>query len=122
MQVIHFEIGISVASHGPFVFPDNTQPISPIIWLYVLEEAVLLEKPFRLIVPHALIGLTKDKSQHYHIEFAKAVHRGYTAGVDSGNLKIKYQFISCDSKPLLASSGSKSYAVLESTTIAFKDM
>ena len=29
-QVIHFEIGISMASHGPFTFPDNTQPISPL--------------------------------------------------------------------------------------------
>ena len=106
-QTIHFEIG--VALYGPFVFPPNTQPISPIVWLCISEGAVVLQKPFRLIVPHVLIGLTRDKLQYHQIEFAKAVHRGHS-GIDG-----KHQFVSCNSKPLFASSGSKSYAVLEST-------
>ena len=43
-QKIHFEV--AVAMHGPFKFPENTQPISPIVWLCLLEENTELLKPF----------------------------------------------------------------------------
>ena len=111
-QTIDFETGVTL--YGPFVFPPNTQPISPIIWLCALD-VVQLQKPFRLLVPHVLVGLTKDRLQHHQVEFAKAIHNDYTA--HSG--QIKYKFKSCESKPLFASSGSKSYAVVESTHFCY---
>ena len=38
----HLEMG--AAMYGPFTFPENTQPISPILWLCPLEEDAQLEK------------------------------------------------------------------------------
>ena len=43
--------------------------------LCISEGAIVLQRPFRLIIPHALVGLTKDKLQlHHQVEFVKAVH------------------------------------------------
>ena len=52
---------VDVAMYGPFVFPKNTQLISPIVWLHSLEEGcVKLIKPLQIVIPHCLAGLTKD--------------------------------------------------------------
>ena len=52
-EKIHFEVG--VAMYGPFIFPENTQPISPILWLYASED-VRINKYFQLILPHCYTG------------------------------------------------------------------
>ena len=72
-EEIHFEIG--VAMHGPFTFPENMRPVSPVIWLCILEEGVDLKKPFQLILPHFLTGLSKERLQFHQIRFAKANHK-----------------------------------------------
>ena len=51
------EFDISVAMYGPFIFPENTQPISPILWLYPQEAKVKLNKPIQIIMPHCMVGL-----------------------------------------------------------------
>ena len=109
-QNVHFEIG--VAMYGPFTFPENTTPISPIIWVCIQEE-IELKKKFQLILPHYLINLTKERLSYHEIEFVKANHSNLD---DHG---MSYQFNRCDSKPLLASSGHRSYGVLESTHCCF---
>ena len=105
-QTIHIEIGVTM--FGQFIFPKDAQPISPIVWLCLLEENTKLIKPFQLILPHLLAGLTRDELHNHQIVFVKASH----CSVVKGSV-MKYQFNPCDSEPLFASSGDRSYAVLE---------
>ena len=111
---IHLEIG--VATYGPFHFPENSAPISPIIWLCIQEENALLKKPFQLILPHFLTNLDRDRLNYHQIGFAKANHSSYSIAEDQ---RI-YNFNLCDdTKPLFASSGYKSYGILMSTHCCF---
>ena len=112
-QKIHIEIAVTM--YGPFAFPTNTQPISPIVWLCLLEKDAKLKKPFQLILPHFLTGLTKGELRNHQVGFAKAIHHECT--VEDG--EMMYEFNPCKSKPLLASSGNKRYAVLKSDHCCF---
>ena len=112
-QIIHIEIDVTM--YGHFIFPGNTQPISPIVWLCLLEKDTKLNKPFQLILPHFLIGLSKEKLCYHLVSFAKASH--HNCAVEDG--ETKYKFNPCDSEPLFASSEDKSYAVLESDHCCF---
>ena len=53
-EKVHFEVG--VAMYGPFIFPENTQPISPVLWLYASEDVRMMNKYFQLILPHCYSG------------------------------------------------------------------
>ena len=112
-EKIHFEIG--VAMYGPFIFPDNTQPISPILWLCLLNENVDLKKPFQIVLPHYLTGLSRERVQYYQIGVAKASHNDYTF-VD-GQMTFKFQ--SSEIEAVLASRGCRSYGVLISKHCCF---
>ena len=109
-EKIHFEVGI--AMYGPFIFPENMYPISPIIWLCLLEEDYELKKPYQLIFPHFLTELTN----HSHtVSFAKANHKNYK--VQNG--QIYYEFSLYNTEPLFASSGYKNYGILTSKHCCF---
>ena len=112
---IHLEI--AVAMYGPFRFPENTQPISPIVWV-CFEENVILSNQFQLIIPHFLIGLTKEKAKFHQITFAKANHRDCSI-IDS-QISYIFQPRCHDIMDLsFASSGSKSFAVLSTSHCCF---
>ena len=68
-EKVHFEVG--VAMYGPFIFPENTQPISPILWLHLLEKNIKLNKCMELILPHCYTGSVAPPDQ---ITFAIADH------------------------------------------------
>ena len=104
-KTVNIEIGVTM--YGPFTYPENRRPISPIVWLCI-EDDIKLNKPFQLILPHFLTRLDKEKLSYHQIKFAKANHGNCSA-------KTKYRFNCCDEKPLLASPGYKSYGVLVST-------
>jgi hypothetical protein len=110
-QTIHVEFDVTLCGH--FVFPKNTQPISPIVWLCLLEEEARLNKPFQLFLPHFLTGLTTEELQCHQVGFVKATH-----GSSMEDGRIKYDFNPCDSVHF-PSSGNKSYAVLESDHFCF---
>ena len=112
-EKVHFEVG--VAMYGPFIFPENTQPISPILWLCLLEEHIELKKPFQVVLPHYLTGLSKEKIQHHQVRFSKANHCNYTI-TDN---QIMYKFQLYDAKPHLATSGYRNYGVLISKHCCF---
>ena len=112
-QTIHIEFDATMC--GPFIFPENTRPISPIVWLCLLEKDAKLKKPFQLILQHFLTGLIKEEFQQYQIGFMKANHHKST--VEGGDMT--YVFSPSNSKPLFASRGNKSYAVLESDHCCF---
>jgi hypothetical protein len=109
---IQFEIG--VAMYGPFKFEKDTQPISPILWL-CFEEGVTLNKPFHVILPHFLTGLTYEKAQYHQVVFAKAPHGKYS--IEGG--QMKYSFQPCDSEPYFASCGGRNFGVLVTNHTCF---
>ena len=109
---IHLEI--AVAMYGPFKFPENTQSISPIIWL-CFEESVILNKEFQLILPHFLIGMTKENARFHQVIFAKANHRDCSI-IDS---QINYIFQPHDMGLSFASSGNKNFAILSTNHCCF---
>ena len=112
-EKIHFEVGVTM--YGPFVFPENTQPISLILWLCILEGDAQLKKPFQIVLPHYLTGLSKERIEQYQVRFAKANHSDYTF-IDT---QMSYKFHQCVTKPLLASTGYRNYGVLVSKHCCF---
>ena len=114
-EKVHFEVG--VAMYGPFLFPENTQPISPILWLCLLEEDIELKKPFQVVLPHYLTGLSKEKIEYHEVGFAKANHNDYTFA----DIQMNYNFQHCvtESQVLHASSGYRSYGILISKHCCF---
>ena len=112
-EKIHFEIG--VAMYGPFIFPENTQPISPILWLCIEEENIELKKSFQVVLPHYLTGIPKERVQHHQIAFAKARHNDYSFIDD----QMTFKFQKSEVEPILASSGYRNYAVLVSKHCCF---
>ena len=107
-KTVHIEVG--VAAYGPFTFSKDTQPISPIVWLHISEKDIQLQKPFQLVLPHFLMGVTKETIRAHQVEFAKAIYNDYI----SDEQQFRYRFHYCDSDPLFASSGERGYGILES--------
>ena len=48
-EKVHFEVGVTM--YGPFYYPENSQPVSPILWFHIVE-GVKLNKQCELILPH----------------------------------------------------------------------
>ena len=88
-KTIEFEVGVAV--NGPFKFPENVRPISPIIWIDIrfLDDNAMNEfkKPFQMTIPHCLSELTKNGHQ---ICLVKAEYD--TVGERA---KPQYTFIQC---------------------------
>ena len=110
---VHLEIG--VAMYGPFIFPENTQPISPILWLCILEDDVELTKPFQVVLPHYLTGIPRERVQYHQVTFAKARHNDRSYMDD----QMKFKFHKSKVEPILASSGYRNYGVLVSRHCCF---
>ena len=89
-KIIEFEVGVAVS--GPFKFPENVRPISPIIWIHFQDDNVMneFEKPFQMIIPHCLSGLTRNA---YQISLVKAEYD--TVTVVEERAKQQYTFIQC---------------------------
>ena len=79
------DIEVGVMLTGPFVFPQNIRPISPIIWICIRNEATLC-KPVEIILPHILKLDTAD-SNKLGLRFMKANHRAPRVFAD-GSKKI----------------------------------
>ena len=109
---VHFEI--AVAMYGPFKLPGNARPISPIVWVCLLEEDVKLKKPFQLIVPHFLSLISEERIRYHNVKFSKANHN-----ICYSNNKLHYEFQDCDTTPLFTSIGYRSYGVLITNHFCF---
>lgn len=105
-EIVHFEVG--VAAYGPFHFPEETQPISPILWDCLLEESCELKKPFQLTVPHTISQVFEDTIRYHEASFVKASHN------DQILLRnvVTYKFNHCDIEPIFTSIGVRNYGVL----------
>ena len=110
---IHLEVAITM--FGPFQFQENTRPISPFLWLCVLEEDFEFNNSIYVILPHFLTKLTKARRQCHQINIAKASHNDF---VFEKNQKT-YKFSRCDAKLLLTSGDCRSYGVMEISQCCF---
>lgn len=68
-------IELAVTLHGPFSFPTNKRPISPILWMCPQEE-IEFEEPIEVTLPHILTGLNQKQLVKMGVTFAKADHNG----------------------------------------------
>ena len=74
---VYLEVGVTM--FGPFNFTNNSQPISPILWLCFpnvndVYGWLSLKKPIEVTLPHVLTGLTSSQLQDHHVSFSKANH------------------------------------------------
>ena len=102
--------------YGPFIFPDNSQPISPILWCCI-EGSSTLSKPFQVVLPHFLTELSQEKASLHNVAFTKANHTAADYSTESGH--IKYSFQRCDVEPRFASSGGRSFGILTTDHYCF---
>ena len=114
-ETIHFEIGVTI--YGPFSFPENTRPISPIIWLCLLEEDYELQKEFEIYVPHFLMHLTEQRIRHHQVCFTKA-HHDYSMEMKDRH-DMSYTFHQFGSQPSFIFKDEKYYATLMSKHCCF---
>lgn len=96
---VHIQFGVTM--YGPFSFPENIQPISPILWLCLQEEDAKLKKPYQVVLPHYL----SDKAREYCTGFAKANH--------NKSDQSSYDFLTLDVYVKLISKESQGYGLAE---------
>ena len=114
-ETVHFELGVSL--YGPFRFPENTRPISPIIWLCLLEDDYELQKEFEMYVPHFLMNLTEQRIRQHQVCFAKA-HHDYSMETKDKH-DMSYNFCRFGSQTSFIFKDEKCYAVLASKHCCF---
>ena len=68
---VNIEVGVTL--HGPFSFPQNTKPVSPIVWL-CMQQDVHLRKPVEVVLPHCICGLKEGEHDDLELRFLKANH------------------------------------------------
>ena len=88
------DIQIGVCLHGPFAFPPNTQPVSPMIWLHIGPD-VKLAKPVEIKIPHCLQFRAGEALPPSKMQFLRASCKPRTAS--RGQLQ-NYQLSEIDSK------------------------
>ena len=64
------EIQFGVTMHGPFEFPSNKKPVSPILWVSAKPESKL-RKPIEITIPHFL-----DMSSGTGDRYGKKINKG----------------------------------------------
>lgn len=112
------EVGMSL--FGPFKFPMNTTPISPILMLCPQED-ISLQKPFSVTLPHIIDKATEGDVEAMGIGVVKANH---TAEAYLGTQK-QFSFEDTDSKVVFEQirqfedENSKEYATFSLTHFCF---
>lgn len=101
-------IEVGVTLYGPFNFSTKKRPVSPILWLCILEK-VELQKPFVIILPHFIAS---EKYQQYDLAFAKADHSLCTE-------HVSYTFKTCDSDVQFTSIKNRHYGILQTRHCCF---
>ena len=94
---------------GPFTFPGNCSPISPILQLCPTETDYKFRKPISVILPHFLSEETIQKLKPGEVSFAKAMHHS----IVPERRRQSFKFEHADTVPKFASSGSRNFGVLQ---------
>ena len=113
-SVVHFEV--AVALYGPFQFPEDRRPISPILWICPQED-IVLQKPIEIILPHVLNnGLTNEDISRYDLKFYKANH---TDHIIKPNRHHQYVFRLMNGDVQFISKKDESFGILQTTHCCF---
>ena len=115
-ETVHIEF--AVAMYGPFHFPENTRPISPILWLCLMEKNAVLGKSPQIVLPHALDGLTKEKAEEYQVGFAKVHHNDYYTTA-SGQPIYTFQSLASENRLLFSTIGERHYGLLQTSHFCY---
>ena len=102
---------VGVAMKGPFIFPENTRPISPIVWLSI-EHDVELRKPIQLQIPHCMPELTVEKIQGCGIHVNQADHV-MDSKLDIQDKRMYYKFLPSQSQGASSFLQKDRYAVVK---------
>ncbi len=65
-------IEVGVLMHGPFIFPPNTRPISPILWVCVRNK-IFFQKSIDITLPH-FVNILPHEAKLLGMKFMKASH------------------------------------------------
>ena len=68
------EIEFAVCLSGPFSFPANKRPVSPILWICTRETIERFSKPIQVTIPHIFPELLKHEMTELQLDFVKADH------------------------------------------------
>ena len=71
-------VSIGIMLHGPFIFPSDMKPVSPIYWICCHPDVKLL-KNIKFRLPHIMDTEGREQAE-IPIYFAKALHHKDTSG------------------------------------------
>jgi hypothetical protein len=94
------DIEVAVMLNGPFVFPSNIRPISPVLWICSRNKALLC-KPIEITLPHFIGALSGDEAKLLGIHFMKASH--YVPTLPDGTRRFTFDHIGTNSETSFAS-------------------
>ena len=100
---------VGVCLYGPFMFEENHQPISPILWLCLQGENTRLDKPISVTLPHVLPDLSEGELASLGVRFAKA---GYECVTNNCGERV-YQFQPSLGKASYYWNGGRGFGVLQ---------
>lgn len=91
--LIDFEVGVML--NGPFIFPQNIRPISPILWICTRNK-VFFCKPVEIVLPHFVRNLDHDEDvKKLGMQFMKASHH-HSLQLPDGTKKFTFDRIGTD--------------------------
>lgn len=88
------DIEVAVMLNGPFVFPQNIRPVSPILWICSRNKALLC-KPIEIMLPHFIGTLNGEDSKLLGMQFMKASH--YVPTLPDGTKRFTFDHIGTNS-------------------------
>ena len=86
------KIEFGVLIHGPFSFPPNMKPVSPIVWI-CSQQTTIFQKPFELMLPHIFDNVCTPNVDEPELIFMKAQHHTYE--MLTGDKK-RFEFVPVD--------------------------
>lgn len=79
------EMEFAVCLTGPFKFPANKRPVSPILWICTREDIMKFNQPVEVILPHIFPELSKQEIAELDLGFVKADHSKDYSILDDGS-------------------------------------
>ena len=68
-------IDIGVALYGPFLYPEDLKPVSPVFWLCICDQKDFhFLKPLKVTIPHCLNHESHDDIESLDLTFLKGDH------------------------------------------------
>ena len=113
-SIVYFEVATTL--FGPFKFPKDRRPISPILWVCTQED-IIFQKPMEVVLPHILNNqFTTRDVNHFDLQFYKADHNDFSTHIDGCHY---YNFKPFDAKMKFICENNESFGILHTTHCCF---